>query len=926
MVPEKQGQQQDRWGLEMTAESFVVSQMWTKGGKVATFDALGAAERRVWSSCARRSEIDAVLAAIDDSANYGVVVIGPWGVGKTTLARAVESELAKTFHVVKIFGSASQTPVSYGPLAMLLARLPIAAAESPTAIIRGIEELIFEDARGRPVLLVIDDLPALDPPTVGVLMHLLLSGTAKVLALARESNDLPEDLVWLAKDGMLGEVRLNYFGRAEVGELITKATKTFVSESAVTALYEASNGIPLVLQALFREQVVNGAVRMSRGGWVISTPINVDSTSALAEIVCSRLSRESAAVRQGLEKMSLLGETPLPVAMSVLGADTLSELEARGFLEIRSEGRRHALLSERYVGDTVRSMLSPERMAELLADIAANLGPDLGPLDGLETMSLAAWTLDAGLVMEPRLALAAAATAISHFDPLLALRATAAIPVDHELRVRAVQYRSAAYRILADYPQAVAELDSVPEAMVAGLEIADYGAWVLSLTGALLWVPQGCRKIPEILLAAEKRVVLAEAVSTHAKIRTARQRVRLAYFEYQVFLGEFTEILDELVAASEDDDVGYALNSSCLLVPVLAVVGRELEAIALGRRVESEAQSHSIPLRFIDYLRDGLAQAMMWCGLWQDCVEMLRNDLETMPAPVQYRGGLFELNLGLAHAYAGSGAAAVDVLMAATAQLEVRESDNALGLAYSALAFAYAQINNEEEALRCLAFANSEGGPTRWVNHSMAEFFRLMALRWLQDSRAGRALQASAMADIDKGRVTTASMSLFGGSIVNATDRDYELLEVVSLRRQGPMPAINVLLAQSCRNRDPQKALMAAAQAQKLKLDAVESRCAVLALDFATEQGKTGLAKEARERLERLSASLAKMPVSPQTNGVALTQRELQVARLAKLGLGNRAIADRIGVSVRTVEGHIYQVYSKLGITTRLELGKCRDL
>ncbi|MFZ0873926.1 MAG: helix-turn-helix transcriptional regulator [Pseudonocardiaceae bacterium] len=41
---------------------------------------------------------------------------------------------------------------------------------------------------------------------------------------------------------------------------------------------------------------------------------------------------------------------------------------------------------------------------------------------------------------------------------------------------------------------------------------------------------------------------------------------------------------------------------------------------------------------------------------------------------------------------------------------------------------------------------------------------------------------------------------------------------------------------------------------------------------------------------------------------------------LAAGGLSNRQIADRLIVSVRTVEGHLYRACGKLGATDRTEL------
>jgi DNA-binding NarL/FixJ family response regulator len=48
-----------------------------------------------------------------------------------------------------------------------------------------------------------------------------------------------------------------------------------------------------------------------------------------------------------------------------------------------------------------------------------------------------------------------------------------------------------------------------------------------------------------------------------------------------------------------------------------------------------------------------------------------------------------------------------------------------------------------------------------------------------------------------------------------------------------------------------------------------------------------------------------------------LTAREVQVLRLAARGLTNRAIAQRLGISDRTVGHHLAHVYDKTGRRTR---------
>lgn len=49
------------------------------------------------------------------------------------------------------------------------------------------------------------------------------------------------------------------------------------------------------------------------------------------------------------------------------------------------------------------------------------------------------------------------------------------------------------------------------------------------------------------------------------------------------------------------------------------------------------------------------------------------------------------------------------------------------------------------------------------------------------------------------------------------------------------------------------------------------------------------------------------------------TDREMEILRLAAKGLRNKEIARDLGLSVRTVEGHLSHLFSKLGVTSRTE-------
>ena len=76
----------------------------------------------------------------------------------------------------------------------------------------------------------------------------------------------------------------------------------------------------------------------------------------------------------------------------------------------------------------------------------------------------------------------------------------------------------------------------------------------------------------------------------------------------------------------------------------------------------------------------------------------------------------------------------------------------------------------------------------------------------------------------------------------------------------------------------------------------------------------------ARAELELRAAGVAARTPASARGLAALTPQELQIARLAASGLTNKQIAERLFLSPRTVGGHLYQIFPKLGITTRAAL------
>ena len=51
-----------------------------------------------------------------------------------------------------------------------------------------------------------------------------------------------------------------------------------------------------------------------------------------------------------------------------------------------------------------------------------------------------------------------------------------------------------------------------------------------------------------------------------------------------------------------------------------------------------------------------------------------------------------------------------------------------------------------------------------------------------------------------------------------------------------------------------------------------------------------------------------------------MTGRQREIVELIAAGLSNKQIAERLVTSVRTVEGHVYRAYQRMGAGSREEL------
>jgi DNA-binding NarL/FixJ family response regulator len=78
---------------------------------------------------------------------------------------------------------------------------------------------------------------------------------------------------------------------------------------------------------------------------------------------------------------------------------------------------------------------------------------------------------------------------------------------------------------------------------------------------------------------------------------------------------------------------------------------------------------------------------------------------------------------------------------------------------------------------------------------------------------------------------------------------------------------------------------------------------------------------ELRTTGELRAAGIRQEPTNTwKDQGLALSPQEKQIARMAAQGLSNREIGQALFLSPRTVGSHLYRIFPKLSVTSRMQL------
>lgn len=135
-------------------------------------------------------------------------------------------------------------------------------------------------------------------------------------------------------------------------------------------------------------------------------------------------------------------------------------------------------------------------------------------------------------------------------------------------------------------------------------------------------------------------------------------------------------------------------------------------------------------------------------------------------------------------------------------------------------------------------------------------------------------------------------------------------------RLRSASPKTRVLILSAYDDDDYVFALMEAGAAGYLLKTAPATE--VVEAVRAVARGETVLHPTIAQKIARLWAKGPGPPSVPRMEN-PLSHREMEVLRLVASGVRNKDVAESLFVSVRTVEGHLNNIFSKLGVASRTE-------
>jgi DNA-binding CsgD family transcriptional regulator len=444
------------------------------------------------------------------------------------------------------------------------------------------------------------------------------------------------------------------------------------------------------------------------------------------------------------------------------------------------------------------------------------------------------------------------------------------------------------------------------------LQLVQWGIPHLSI---LLWSMDDVARAGEVLALLRKRV-------THPSLKLVVAATESAIAVHQNRVSEGIAEAERVLADphAPKQAIDFAAFGAGMAMPV-AGRGGDFEPIAARCRADQKATDGMIRVmvRYCD------VHALAAVGEF-DLADQRAAEYAEFSSVGQFLGwGIAKVMAGLVATYRGKFPEAISSLEQALAALNAEDALPWLLPARLLLARAYAAVGRPEQAERVLEDCKEHAGRSMALHEPQ----RIIAKSWLAAATGGErpAVElACAAADLAhrSGQYAVEAEALHHAARFG--DRTVAMrLAALTEHVGGRLVGLYARHAAAVAELDGAALDAASADFGEAGLMLSAADAAAQAAVRHDHDGRRRDSSESAARALRLAAQCGGA-ITPAIRSAAqplpVTSREREIASLIAAGLSNREIAERLTVSIRTVEGHIYRACIKLDVTDRDELGK----
>ncbi|MGH3652918.1 response regulator transcription factor [Glutamicibacter sp.] len=873
----------------------------------------------------RPTEYNRLLQILQQPGPAGVVVLGELGMGKTSLVEAVLATPGIGEPVMKLHCTPSLSTIAHGALSPYLGALE--TIDEPVGVLRELNRSLFS-ARGHatPHIVVVEDAQFLDPQSCFILSLLVENAEVKVLALGNGSLQAGSPLGTLAELGTFTTVALQRLDRNGVRAVAEGVIGRRLGDGTVRLIDVVTGGNPRFVEAyaascleqgtLFHDDRLPQDRSIHEPVWIVARALPEIDTRLLS------LGREITRGLSSQERRTLL-------LLALAGPQQPDLLEQCGLPYGRLVKTGELVLSggavclkSRLMERIVRALASEQDTAqlhELWCAAAAELGKAHSALEVL-------WCLEIGKQVPSELVLACAERTARNLDFTLALRLCelGKLSQHHgqgallEAQVLLSMGRHYAARaLLLRLIDQLTDLSLLGQAYAYLVEVttcieAD-GAELERILDEWRQRAQGHPDGEAVAGFMALQSAGAQALDFWIRVNTARGPLP-SVAELQDFLSDpqlpvQARFIGQIMLSDLHSSAGNCQQALELLEPVLELLKEHAPLQAM----------YEVRVFF------RIGWNLLYLGEYERAEAFIDSYRQPRLRSIQHYQGAISLLDGISHLLQGKVQPALAKMAEAVTELQIVDTTQLLALASNLYRLLLARMGIDVPVALATApedFSSSGMiSPSGQLGEESSEqriFARAFAAG-LGNPYQGESLQCFPMVE----REILFSLTRQLGDEELAESAQGERLRALAAGQEGSRAALQARLMELRGSRlgEPLEQLAQEALSKQDYLVVIEAwaRAAERYAQAGDQRRCGALLRRAARLIEQQGMHPGKY-IDRVLAITELTARETEIVNLARQGLNNAQIARALTVSQRTVEGHLYRVFSKLGITERAEL------